>query len=80
LPNLLGLDPEPLQQLGQMPQGERSARRVLGPGPLLEPNQVMNDRGCGELVGGGGGEELLQIGERLDGRRRVCLATGFDTR
>jgi len=40
----------------------------------------MNDRGCGELVGGGGGEELLQIGERLDGRRRVCLATGFDTR
>jgi len=63
-----------------MPRGEWPALGVLGPGPLLEPDQVANDGGRSELVGGGGGEELLQIGERLDGRRRVCLATGFDTR
>src|SRR5262249_11883704 len=71
LPNLFGLDPEPFQQLGQMPRGERPACGVLGPGPLVEPDQVANDGGRGELVGGAGGEEVLQIGQQLNGRRRV---------
>src|SRR5262249_40786247 len=57
LANLLRLNPEPLQQLGQMPRGERPALEV-GPRPLLEPDQVANDGGRGELVGGAGGEKV----------------------
>src|SRR5215471_269335 len=63
LANLLGLDPEPLQQLGRMPRGQKPDNGVLGPGPLLEPGQVTNDGGRGELVGSGSGEEVLQISE-----------------
>jgi alkylation response protein AidB-like acyl-CoA dehydrogenase len=61
LANLLRLDPESLQQFGQMARGHGVALGVVGPRPILEGGQVADGGGCRQSVGRGGGEEVAQI-------------------
>ena len=51
LADLLRLDPEPLQQRGQMARGQGVALGVIRPGPIVEGGQVANDGGRRESVG-----------------------------
>jgi len=46
LANLLRLDPEPVQQRGQVTRGQGVALGVVGPRPILEGGQMANDGGC----------------------------------
>ena len=76
LADLLRLDPEPLQQRGQMARGQGVALGVVGPRPILECGQVTNDVSRRQSVSRGADEEVAQVGEEPHGSRRVRFDDG----
>ena len=76
LADLPRLDPETLQQPGQVAWGQGVPPGVVGPRPILPRDQVADDGGRRQAVGRGGGEEVAQVGEEPHGGRRVRFDDG----